>query len=135
MAGLTDTDIRLNDDWQLTAAANGAALLVSDLDCLMQDIRLEAMSQAGELWYAEDWGWSLLDFMQAQDDELTRIEIEQRVKDKLATRPLIDTETIQTRIDFAEDAITISVSFSLTTGEDAALELSLDRIKIEVIAQ
>ena len=51
MAGLNDTDIRLNDEWQLTQASTGDAPVCSGLDCFLQDIRLEAITQPGELFY------------------------------------------------------------------------------------
>ncbi|MCY9758863.1 DUF2634 domain-containing protein [Paenibacillus alvei] len=133
MAGLQDTDIRLDRNWQLVAAANGDTLLVSGLDCVFQDIRLEAMTQEGELFYDESWGWSLLDFVQSEDDELTRIEIEQRVKTKLEQRPEIDAETIDTFMDFQGDTITVHVSFSFqNTDRLYQLDVDIDRVKIEV---
>ncbi|NEZ45118.1 DUF2634 domain-containing protein [Paenibacillus alvei] len=134
MAGLLDIDIRLDRNWQLVAAANGDTLLVSGLDCVFQDIRLEAMTQEGELFYDESWGWSLLDFVQSQDDELTRIEIEQRVKTKLEQRPEIDAETIETFMDFQGDTITVHVSFSFqNTDRLYQLDIDIDRVKVEVI--
>lgn len=45
MTGLYDTDIRLDDEWQLTQAADGDAPLCSGLDCLYQNIVLEAITQ------------------------------------------------------------------------------------------
>ncbi|MCY9762111.1 DUF2634 domain-containing protein [Paenibacillus alvei] len=134
MAGLQDTDIRLDRNWQVVAAANGDTLLVSGLECVFQDIRLEAMTQEGELFYDESWGWSLLDFVQSQDDELTRIEIEQRVKTKLEQRPEIDAETIETFMDFQGDTITVHVSFSFqNTDRLYQLDIDIDRVKVEVI--
>ena len=44
MAGINDTDIRLDDDWQLTQASTGDAPACSGVDCFLQDIRLEAIS-------------------------------------------------------------------------------------------
>lgn len=44
MTGLHDTDIRLDDNWQLTRAADGDAPLCSGLDCLYQNIILEALT-------------------------------------------------------------------------------------------
>lgn len=90
MAGLNDTDIRLNDEWQLTQASTGDAPVCSGLDCFLQDIRLEAITQPGELFYNSEWGWGLLEFLQAEDDDLTRLEISERVKDKLRRRKEID---------------------------------------------
>ena len=44
MTGLNDTDIRLTDAWELTRAADGDAPLCSGLDCLYQNIILEALT-------------------------------------------------------------------------------------------
>jgi hypothetical protein len=134
MAGLYDTDIRLDSSWQLTPAANGDTPLVSGLDCLFQDIQLEALTQEGELFYDETWGWSLLDFIQSQDDDIVRLEIQQRVKDKLKNRSEIDTETIETELAFDSDMISVKVSFKFVNDSQTyQLNLELDRVKVEVI--
>ena len=57
MTGLTDTDIRLSDEWQLTQAADGDAPLCSGLECLYQNIILEALTQPGDLFYDLTFGW------------------------------------------------------------------------------
>ncbi|EES73440.1 hypothetical protein POTG_01735 [Paenibacillus sp. oral taxon 786 str. D14] len=133
MAGLMDTDIRLDESWQVTAAANGDALLISGLDCFLQDIRIEALTQEGEVFYDETWGWSLLDFIQSQDDELLRLEIAQRVRSKLARRTEIDPETIKTTVDLREDVIAIQVSFGFADSDQTAiLDIELDRVSVEV---
>ena len=41
MTGLHDTDIRLDEDGQLTQAADGDAPLCSGMDCFLQSIILE----------------------------------------------------------------------------------------------
>lgn len=131
MAGLYDTDILLNDNQQLTQATTGDAPIVTGFDCFLQDIRLEAMTQAGELWYDETWGWSLLDFQHANYDELTRIEIEQRIRDKLSTREAINADTIDVSFHTDHDLLIIVITFSI--GEDKySLHISLDRISVEV---
>ncbi|WP_018750717.1 hypothetical protein [Paenibacillus sanguinis] len=133
MAGLNDTDILLNEDWQLAPAANGDALVVSGPDCFFQDIRLEAMTQEGELFYDETWGWSLLDFIQSTDDELTRLELAQRVQLKLSRREEINSETIAANVQFADDKIGVQISFKFQ-GDDLQyqLDIELDRVKVEV---
>ena len=134
MAGLNDTDIKLDGNWQLTSAANGDLPLVTRLDCLLQDIQLEALSQEGELFYDEAWGWSMLDFMQAQDDDLTRVEIIQRVKVKLSQRPDVNPDTIRTHVEFEDDVITIEVVFKFFgDSQDYRLAIGLDRVNIEVV--
>ena len=134
MAGLFDTEIKLNEDWQLTAAANGDAPLSSNTDCLIQDIRLEALSQEGELFYDEAWGWSLLDFLQMQDEELTKLEISQRIKTKLSRREEIDSETIQTALSFEDDKVSVKVAFKfINDSRQFNLEVALDRVRVEVV--
>ena len=65
MTGLHDTDIRLNDEWALTQAADGDAPLCSGLECLYQNIILEALTQPGDLFYDASFGWGLYDFIQS----------------------------------------------------------------------
>lgn len=128
-----DTDMRLDESWQVAAAANGDALLISGLECFLQDIRIEALTQEGEVFYDETWGWSLLDFIQSQDDDLLRLEIAQRVRSKLARRTEIDPETIQTTVDLREDVIAIQVSFGFSDSDQSAiLDIELDRVSVEV---
>ena len=103
MTGLKDTDIRLDDSWQLTQAADGDAPLCSRLDCLYQNIVLEALTQPGDLFYDAEFGWGLYDFIQSEDTELTRLEMTQRVKSKLQRREVILPETIGITITRADD--------------------------------
>ena len=72
------TDVKLNDEWQLTQATNGDAPLVSDLDAFLQDVRLESITQEGELFYDKAYGWSLMDFLQGSDDAFKILEIKER---------------------------------------------------------
>lgn len=135
MAGLNDVDIKLDMDWQLAPAANGDALLTSGIECVLQDIQCEALSQEGELFYDEEWGWSLLDFVQAQDEELTRVEMRQRIETKLSRRPEIDVESIEVSINFQSDKLLISVAFKFADSpEKYELNFTLDRVKVEVVS-
>lgn len=135
MAVLTDADIRLNDVWQLTQATNGDAPIVSGLDCVYQDIRLEALSQEGELFYDSAWGWSLLDFVQSEDDELLRLEIQSRIKEKLSRRSEIDVESISTVVDFSDDTLNVHVTFQFVDeSQSRSLDVVVDRVSVEVIS-
>lgn len=134
MAGYNDTDIKLTESWQLTQATNGDAPIIADIECLIQDIKLEALTQEGELFYDSDYGWSLLDFIQSDDDDLIRLEIIERVKSKLERRSEIDIESVQTGIQFEEDALRLNVSFRLSnSGQDYSIDIELSRVNVEVI--
>lgn len=127
------TDIKLDDEWQLTQATNGDAPLVSDLDAFLQDIRLEAITQEGELFYDQAYGWSLMDFLQGSDDEFKMLEIKERVKSKLSNREEIDAESISVEVGFEEDLLRVQAYFRLNNSEDTqSVVVSLDRIRVEV---
>ena len=111
MTGLHDTDIRLNDSWQLTQAAGGDAPLCSELDCLYQNIILEALTQPGDLFYDEEFGWGLYDFLQSEDSELIRLELAQRVKSKLEKREVIRPGSVSASIAYSGDTFQIHSSF------------------------
>lgn len=126
-------DIKLDNTWGLTQAANGDAPVISDVECLIQDIKLEAITQAGELFYDTQYGWSLLEFIQAEDDELTHIEIKERIRSKLSKRSQIDIESIRNTITFKDDVLNIGISFRLTNDNQTyVIDIVLNRIRVEV---
>lgn len=132
MAGLHDTDVKLSEAWQLTQAANGDAPICSDLDCFVQDIRLEAITQPGELFYDSDWGWGLLEFLQSEDEELTRLEITERVKEKLGRREEITPGSIDIQIRLLDDLLILDVTFEVQ-GTKQSITVGLDRVNVEVV--
>lgn len=135
MTGLKDTDVRLDDAWRLTRAADGDAPLCSGLDCLYQNIILEALTQPGDLFYDTDWGWGLYEFIQSEDTELTRLEITQRVRGKLQRREVILPETISISIDRMDDTFRLRCTFRFA-GEDTDRDLNIviDAVSVEVVS-
>lgn len=135
MTGLHDTDILLDDKWQLTQAATGDVPLCSGLECLYQNIILEALTQPGSLFYDPTFGWGLYDFIGSEDDDLTRIEITQRAQTKLQKREVILPETIQVSVDFTGDAYRLFCSFQFKEeDEPRRLNIIIDPVSVEVIA-
>lgn len=135
MTGLHDTDIRLSDEWLLTQAADGDAPLCSDLECLYQNIILEALTQPGDLFYDPAFGWGLYDFIQSEDDELTRLEIAQRARTSLQRREVILPESIQVDVDFEEDAFVLRCNFQFDEEETVrTLTVIISAVDVEVIA-
>lgn len=135
MTGLSDTDIRLNDNWQLTQAANGDAPVCSGLDCLYQNIALEALTQPGDVFYDLEFGWGLYDFIQSEDSDLTRLEITERVRMKLKKREVILTESIGVRIECREDNFFLYCSFKFNEeSEPRNLNVVIGAVAVEVNA-
>ena len=128
MTGLHDTDIRLDQEGQLTQATDGDAPLCSGMDCFLQSIILEAQTQKGELFYDEDFGWSLYDFLQSEDDEIT-----QRVRSGLLKREEILPDSVQVHVELIKDAFHICGSFQAADTEASySLHIIIDPVNLEV---
>lgn len=135
MTGLDDIDVRLSNEWQLTQAADGDVPLCSGLECLYQNIMLEALTQKGDLFYDLDFGWSLYDFVQSEDDELTRLEIMQRARLGLQKREVILPETIEISVDYSGDTFLLLCSFRFAEeGEARELNVVIGAVSVEVVA-
>lgn len=127
------TDIKLDGEWQLTPAASGDAPVTDDVEGLLQTIKTESITQEGELFYDTDFGWSLLDFIHAQETELAKIEIESRIKRKLAKYDEIVPDTAEVQQAWKNGVLYIMVSFKLYDGTDHKVETSLNRIGVEIV--
>ncbi len=125
-------DIKLNNTWQLTPAADGDVPLTDSEGGLLQTIRTESITQEGELFYDTDFGWSLLDFIHAQESDLVKIEIESRIKKKLSKYDEILFNTVIIQQVWRNDTLSITVSFKLTNGTEHKIETSLNRIEVKV---
>lgn len=135
MTGLHDTDIRLNGAWQLTQAADGDAPICSGLDCLYQNILLEALTQPGDLFYDVNFGWGLCDFIQSENSELTRLEIAQRARVNLQKREIILPDTIETTVEFEEDTFLLACSFRFDgETESRTLNVVISAVDVEVVS-
>lgn len=133
MTGLHDTDIRLDQEGQLTRATDGDAPLCSEMECFYQSIILEAQTQKGDLFYDPDFGWSLYDFLQSEDSDLTRLEIVQRARAGLLKREVIIPDSVQVEVSFSGDTYRLWCAFQ-TTEEETTRELSIiiDPVNLEV---
>ena len=125
-------DIKLDDDWQLTPAATGDAPVTDDESGFLQTLQIEALTQEGELFYDEDFGWSLLDFVHQQESELTRIEILSRIRRKLTAHEEIVPDSVEISQKWTSDLLNIYIKFQLISGTQQSLTLSLNRVQVEV---
>lgn len=128
-------DIRLDDRYQLLPQAGGSPMLTDGSDCLLQELRLEAVTQPGDLFYDADYGWGLMEFCHRAADELTVLEITQRITTKLARRGDIDIQTVRVKVDSRDDSVLVHISFQfIDDAQRHTLDLSIGRVQIEVIA-
>ena len=125
-------DILLNENYQPVSDISGDAQRISDYDCVLQDIKMEAVTTEGELFYDKEYGWSLLDFINAENEDLSLIEIKQRIYDKMKKRDYIDISSLSVTVDFEEDIVVIHIRFNFTSGAASDLEIILNKMEIEV---
>lgn len=139
ITGDNDTDMMLDEHGQPVADGSRDAALVSGEECWLQDIKNEAMTEEGELFYEdedgnESYGWSLLDFMQGEYDDFTQMEIQQRICSKLSKRDYIDVGSIQTNVNFDGHVYHISVSFR-RKDSNILYNIDIDSNGVEVIVE
>lgn len=128
------TDVKLDDDWQLTQATNGDAPIVNDTEAFLQAVRLEAITQEGDLFYDLEYGWSLLDFIYAAYDETTELEISERVRSRLARYGNIDPTSIVIKVDFREDSFYVQAQFRFYTEEELReINIAVNSVQVEVV--
>ena len=128
-------DLALGDNYQLLPNVSGDALTRDGTAALLQDIRLEAVTKEGDLWYDPEYGWGLQDFCHSPADALTLAELRQRVSNKLARRTQLDISSIRVEEQLEGSEITgVKVAFRLADdATDYELLLSIGRVQVEVI--
>ena len=138
ITGANDVDIMLDEDGQPVSDGNGDTALVSDDECWLQDIKNEAMTEEGELFYEDEegdasYGWSLLDFMQGEYDDFTQMEIQQRIRSKMSKRDYIDAGSIQTTVNF-DGHIYHRIAFR-RTDSNSEYNIDIESNGVEVIVE
>lgn len=128
IVGAHEVDILLGWDGQPVSDGNGDTALVSDDDCWLQDLKNEAITEEGELFYEDEkgndrYGWGLLDFLQCEGDEFLLLEIKQRIRSKMMKRDYIDAGSIQSEINYDGHQYNIRVTFK---RNDSSEEYNID---------
>ena len=139
MIGENDIDILLDEMGQPVSDRDGDAALVSDDACWLQDLKNEALTEEGELFYEGEsgngrYGWGLLDFLQGEADDFFLLEIQQRIRSKMTKRSYIDAASIKISIDHDGHQCHIQITFR---RNDSSTEYNID-IKsdgVEVIVE
>lgn len=137
IVGEDNTDIRLDAKGQPVPDRNGDFATVSDDECWEQDLRLETATEEGELFYEdedgdESYGFGMLDFAHAENDEFTQTEIMQRVRGKLAKRTYLDMAKATQEVSYNDGVYYDSVTISKNDSNDEYnMELSTEEVEVE----
>lgn len=138
-----DVDIRLDARGQPVPDNNGDPEMVSGMDCWMQDIWIEMLTEEGEILYEDSegryaYGFGLREFLNAEFDDAIKNEIEARIGEKLTKRDYIDSSSIQISFSDEEDEVhLIHVSFTPDTDDEdeseaVAIDIVIDGEEVTV---
>lgn len=132
---ITESDLMMDDNGQPVVSAAGENLMVSGIDCFLQDVRNEAVTMEGECFWDADYGWSMLDFIQQERDELLQTKISNRVKQKLSRRSEINQQSITVAVSFLDDDVTaVKVAFKIKNSDVSyEIDLNVDGVETEVV--
>lgn len=132
---ITESDLMMDDNGQPVVSAAGESLMVSGIDCFLQDVRNEAVTMEGECFWDADYGWSMLDFIQQERDELLQTRISNRVKQKLSRRSEINQQSITVVVSFLDDDVTaVKVAFKIKNSDVSyEIDLNVDGVETEVV--
>lgn len=131
-------DIAQSPSGNLVQSANGELSIFEKNAAIMQDIKNEAITYPGDLFYNEEYGWGLYDFMHREidlTDDLLKTEIQHRISTNLAKREYIDMSSLSIDIFFNEiGTFEIQISFRFEDeDEPRQMKVNLDRVGIEVV--
>lgn len=133
MISLDGVDILMDAKGQPMLEQTGEFAIIEGIDCWFQDIKNEAITQEGELFYDSSYGWSMLDFTQMEHNELTELEIQNRIKEKLSKRKEIDERTITSEVQYDGRTYNIFVQFKFYNSDvEYNLELAVDGVEVYV---
>ena len=132
---ITETDLMMDDQGQPVISAAGESQMVSGIDCFLQDVRNEAVTTEGECFWDADYGWSMLDFLHQEQDELLQIRISNRVKQKLSRRSEINQQSISVVVAFLNNDVTeVKVAFKIKNSDVSyEIDINVDGVETEVV--
>lgn len=137
IVGLDDTDIMLDQDGQPVVDQNGDLVVVSGDACWKQDLRLEAHTDGGELFYedeygSESYGFGLNDFVHMENDEFAQTELSQRIRGKLAKRTYLDPAKTVQEILFENGVYKNHITVAKNNESDSYnIDLSTDEVEVQ----
>lgn len=138
IVGESNTDIKLDANGQPVPDGNGDFATVSGDECWEQDLKLEAETEEGELFYEDEdgdeaYGFGLRDFTHAEDDEFTRTEINQRIRGKLSKRTYLDMAKTTQEITYSDGVYRDKVSVAKNGSDEGYdMELSTEEVEVEM---
>lgn len=138
LTGTDDVDIRLDRYGQPIPDNNGDCVLCSGMSCWMQDIWIEMLTDEGELLWEDQegmqaYGYSLTDYLNAEQDEAFKEEISAQIIGKMTKREYIDDGSISLTMEASTDSMWAAhVQFWESDGQKVNIDIQSDGKEIYV---
>lgn len=136
MSYMLGTDIRI-ENGDFVSAPTGDLQLVTGRACVAQDLKHRLISPEDALFLHPGWGAGLTRFIQAANDPLNRLDLQQAVQEGLESDPRVEAgSAVAEVLSWERDHIKLQATCSII-GETNPLNLVIDisggEIRIEVI--
>lgn len=131
------TDIRLDHNGQPVVDDSGDFATVEGDECWKQDLWMESHTDEGELFYEdmdgdEAYGFGMTEFIHAEDSDLTKTEISQRISGKLEKREYLDQGKTKQTITHEGDRFSCHISvYKQDANDEYNLDLTADIVEVE----
>ncbi len=111
---------------------NNDVIKIEDNEQILQNIKIEMLTNEGDVFYDLEFGYSLYDFLHREINEMLIHEIRHRIITKLSRRDYIDSSSINIETIQKVDKLIFNISFYINEYF-FQITLLLDRVKVEVI--
>lgn len=111
---------------------NNDVIKIEDNEQILQNIKIEMLTNEGDVFYDLEFGYSLYDFLHREINEMLIHEIRHRIITKLSRRDYVDSSSINIGTIQKVDKLIFNISFYINEYF-FQITLLLDRVKVEVI--
>lgn len=111
---------------------NNDVIKIEDNEQILQNIKIEMLTNEGDVFYDLEFGYSLYDFLHREINEMLIHEIRHRIITKLSRRDYVDSSSINIETIQKVDKLIFNISFYINEYF-SEITLLLDRVKVEVI--
>ena len=105
---------------------------IEDNEEIVQNIKIEMLTNEGDVFYDLEFGYSLYEFLHRELDEMLINEIKHRIITKLSIRDYVESSSIKINVVEKIDKLIFNISFYINKYFSEII-LLLDRAKVEVI--
>ncbi|PKN25170.1 MAG: baseplate assembly protein [Deltaproteobacteria bacterium HGW-Deltaproteobacteria-21] len=126
MTDLFGQDIRLDEGLEAVVAANGELVLTQGPETGCQDVRLRLFTRLGTLFYDQDFGALIHDWIREENTLFNRLALEAEIARRIGRDPRVVVGSAEARVAaWNENGVTVRASWRFIE-EDHPYNLVID---------